>query len=110
MIWLIFVSAFVLYFASAYISYHDEWKTRNFYFPLGIFIGLCITTLWFWLIKDIDDKNTIYFYSLIWDAIMIGVFYITPIIIYNVNINKTGLIGLILIIIGLIIFKISQQI
>lgn len=108
MIWLIFILAFVLYSASAYLSYHEEWKTRNFYFPLGIFIGLCITTLWFWLVRYIDDKNKIYFYSLIWDTIMIGVFYITPIIIYGVSINKAGLFGLILIIAGLIIFKTSQ--
>jgi hypothetical protein len=108
MIWLTFILAFVLYAASAYLSYHKEWKSSNFYFPLGIFVGLLITTLWFWLVKNMDDKNEIYFYSLVWDAIMIGVFYIVPIIVYGVNINKIGLIGLFLIICGLIIFKTSQ--
>lgn len=106
--WLVLLLAGIVYTFSAYLSYNEEWKKHWSYYPTGIFFGILVSILWYYLAKHIPEKNRIYFYSLVWDTIMIFVFYFTPILFYGVTLNKANLIGLALIILGLMVFKLGN--
>ena len=61
--------------------------------------------LWFLSAKIIGNHKEIYLYSLLWDFVVIGVYFILPIILFDIKLNKFGIFGLILMLVGILLVK-----
>ncbi len=96
-----------LYLATCSMSYNDAFRQSNYYLPSTILIGLLCSIIWNCMVKYLNDKNKIYFYSLVWDVCSIFIYYAFPLIFLNVKIHKFGIVGVALIIIGLVIVKMN---
>lgn len=103
--WSLILLAIGLYCCSSYLSYSDAWRRSPWLIPVGMSIGIVSSIAWFMLVKQVDDKQRIYFYSLIWDTIICSCFYIVPIIFFSVKIDRWSFLGLALMICGLVIIK-----
>jgi len=76
--------------------------------PTTIIIGLICSIIWNSMVKYIDDKNKIYFYSLIWDISTIFIYYLYPILFLNIKLHKLGIVGILMIVVGLVIVKLNM--
>ena len=104
--WFILVLVAFLYSISVYISYNEQIRQSNWYIPSSGFIGLIGGVLWASMVKWLDEKEKIYFYSLAWDTIIVAVFYFLPFF-FGIKLSVNGIIGITLMTIGLILIKLS---
>lgn len=86
-------------------SFHDRW----WYFPVGIIFGVTTNSLWLLSAKILPDKQQIYIFSLFWDCIMVGVYFLIPVIAFGIKFDKIGFFGLLLIIIGTLLIKLRSE-
>ena len=105
--WLSLLLVVGLYAITCCISYSEEFKQSNYYYPAGFAVGLLTTLIWFTAVRSITEKEKLYFYSLCWDFVMISVFYFFPILFLGIKVNKIGLVGIGLMVVGLIIVKVK---
>ena len=105
-LWLLIVG--LIYVICAYLTYKEEWREEPWYLPVCFFFGATLVVIWYLVIKYIGDKDRIYFYSLCWDAVMVGVYYFLPILVFGVKLDRYGILGLGLMTVGLVLLKIKH--
>jgi multidrug transporter EmrE-like cation transporter len=103
--WLIVIT--VVYIICAYLTYKEEWRHEWWYIPVGCIFGYILVPIWYLVVRHIDDNDRIYFYSLCWDTLMVLVYYLLPIFLFGVKLNRNGVIGLLLMAAGLILLKVK---
>lgn len=103
--WFWLVIAGIIYSICAYMCYHESFRNSQWYMPAGLILGFMAVIIWFSTVRLIGDKHRIYFYSLMWDAVLVGVYYVIPILFFNVRLDKWGIIGLALMTLGLVLVK-----
>jgi multidrug transporter EmrE-like cation transporter len=106
--WLVLVVIGLLYVCSAYLSYNEEWRRTDWFWPVSVVLGLVISSVWFAMVKYLDDKQRIYVYSLCWDSLMCGTFYLVPLIFFGVKLDRWSVLGLILMIAGVMLIKVRS--
>lgn len=89
------------------MSYNEAFRRSDYFIPVTILIGLLCSIIWNSMVKYIDDKNRIYYYSLVWDVSTIFVYYLFPLMFLNIKLEKFGIIGIIMIIFGLFVVKLN---
>lgn len=98
----------VIYVICAYLTYKEEWRNESWYLPVCFFFGTVLVVIWYMVIKYIGDKDRIYFFSLCWDAVMVAVYYILPVLVFGVKLDRYGIGGLCLMIAGLALLKMKH--
>lgn len=107
--WLVLVIAFLLYSLCCWLTYSEGYRDKWWYLPLGIMLGATCNLMWLMMTKAIDDKDKIFIYALFWDAVIVAVFYGLPIFFFGVKLDKWGLLGVLMIVIGLTIIKVRSM-
>jgi drug/metabolite transporter (DMT)-like permease len=105
--WLSLVAVAIIYVLCAYLSYSINWHDRAWYMPVGVFLGTSTVVLWYVMVKHLADKDRIYFYSLVWDVILVFVYYLLPIFCFGVKLDRNGVIGICLMLAGLVLMKLK---
>ena len=95
----------ILYIIGCMISYSDDYRKAYWFVPIGVFIGVLINLVWVYTIKYLDNNQKIYVFGIMWDALMMTTYYLLPILLFDVKLTKTTIIGLILILSGVVILK-----
>lgn len=98
----------VIYVICAYLTYKEEWRNEWWYLPVSCSFGTILVFIWYLVIKYIGDKDRIYFYSICWDAILVGVYYLLPIALFGVKLDRYGIAGLSLMVAGLVLLKMKH--
>lgn len=96
--------AALLYMVSAYLTFSDKYRNAPYFLPACLGIGVLTASIWFGMVKYLDDKQKIYFFSLCWDTMMVMVFYFLPLFL-GVKLDKWSLFGIGLMLVGLSIVK-----
>lgn len=97
----------VIYSVGCLLSYSEEYRRTSWFIWVGGLIGILINVIWFSLVKYLDDKQKIYIFGLIWDSIMMLIYYLLPMLVFGVKLNKISLFALSLIVCGMVILKIK---
>jgi hypothetical protein len=58
--------------------------------------------------RYLDNKQKIYIFSLLWDTVMVLVWYFIPILFFGVKIDRWILLGVLLMVLGLSIIKVRS--
>jgi len=104
--WFILFLFGVIYSIYAYISYSPSLdKNSPNYCSYFIILGLFHSFLWYLSVVTNENKEKLFVFILIWDLIYMAVFYLVPILFFDVKFNITGIIGLFVMIVGLFIMK-----
>lgn len=102
----IFLSAVALvYFLYTCLAFGQFNKDEFSFFVYSMVIGLFYSLLWYWSARLVTDKNDYFLFVLVWDFVYIGVFYLTPIIMFGVKLDVWGMVGLACMVGGLLVMK-----
>ena len=104
--WIGLLLVAILLIISCVLGYSDAFRGSQFYYPICFTIGTVLNAVWYWVVQYIgSDKHRLYVYSVIWDAVIVAVFYLIPLFFCDVHLSKWGILGLALIIGGLALIK-----
>ena len=109
--WLSLFMVAVFSLLTCHLSYSEEWRRgpRWLYYGVGIAICILATGIWYAVIRHIDNRERIYVYNLLWDAIACVSFYFAPILFLGVKLDRWSMFGLLLIVAGLTIIKMRTE-
>jgi len=102
--WVLLVTALVCGIG-CWASYNEEAKQAWWYMPLGFLLGLIGSGSWFYVCKLLSDKEKIFVFNLMWDAVMVAVYYGLPLLLFGVKLDRMSFIGATLILVGIFILK-----
>ena len=107
--WAFLLYAAIIYFAYAYLAFNEHFdKNGYFYFISFMVVGFAYNFLWYWSTKIVKTKDELFFLVLMWDVVYMVVFYFTPVMLFNVKLDRWGIIGMITMIAGLLLMKIGK--
>ena len=107
--WAFLLYAAIIYFAYAYLAFNEHFdKNGYFYFISFMLVGFVYNFLWYWSTKIVKSKDELFFLVLMWDVVYMVVFYFTPVMLFNVKLDRWGIIGMITMIAGLLLMKIGK--
>ena len=95
----------MVYFAYTCLAFGQINKEGLAFFVYSMVVGFFYSLLWYWSARLVTDKNDYFLFVLIWDFVYIGVFYLTPIIMFGVKLDVWGMVGLLCMICGLLVMK-----
>lgn len=108
--WLFLLFAGIVYFAFAYIAFNEHFdKNSHVYFYLCMIIGTLYNLLWYWSTRVTKSKDDFFVLILMWDVVYMAVFYFTPIFLFDVKVDKWGIIGITTMIAGILMMKIGHH-
>jgi uncharacterized membrane protein len=105
--WLFLLMAGLLYAAGCWLTYSEESKKAWWYLPFGIFLGALINVIWF-IAAKMHTSHHMYRFTLIWDAMLMSIYYMMPLIFFGVKMDRWTLLGLSLIVTGAVIIKVKH--
>jgi drug/metabolite transporter (DMT)-like permease len=106
--WVWFAIAMLGYVVSCNFAFHEEFRRNSPWFiPINVLIGVALSTIWYINIRNLDDKDRIYFYGVVWDMGIVLTYYILPIIFFEVKLNRFGLAGVGFMIFGMLLLKLK---
>lgn len=88
-----------------WLSFSEKSKLQWWYIPLGIGLGMASNFLWFFCMKNLEDKYKAYILALIWEALVVAVYYGMPPLLFGVKIDRWTLFSMVLILTGIILLK-----
>lgn len=101
MIYLQFFAGFLIYCLGATITYHPTFKSNPLYFPAGIALAIIGNFLWLNVAKSELNSDSLLIKALIWDAILMMVYLIIPIVFFSARFTTLQAAGIALTVIGL---------
>lgn len=104
--WLCLVMVSCLSIVCAYLTYTEEARRQWWFIPLCTGLGSIWVLAWFVMVRYLDDKEQIYFYSLCWDTSLVMIYYLVPVLFFNVELTRYGGMGLLLMLAGLVLLKV----
>jgi drug/metabolite transporter (DMT)-like permease len=104
--WIILLLIGLIHTVICSISFNKNIHDRWWYFPLGLCLGISSNALWLFSAKLLGEKNEIYIFSLLWDCVMVGVYFLVPVFVFGIKLDRIGIIGLILVLVGTLLIKI----
>ena len=91
-----------------YMSFNEEIKTKWWFIPASLTTVLLGNTLWLLFVKSTNNTQHILLGGILWDSLISLTLIITPFLFYSSILNKIGILGLVITVIGLIIIKFSN--
>jgi hypothetical protein len=108
--WWFLLLAGMVYFSYAYIAFSEHFNKNSYtYFSLCMLIGVFYNLLWYWSTRITKDKEDFFVLVLMWDVVYMAVFYFVPVFLFDVKVDKWGIIGMITMVIGIFIMKIGHH-
>ena len=102
---LLIVSA--IYTFCCWLTYSEESQKQWWYLPVGTFFGAIITFIWYFAAKQFGDKDRMYTFNLMWDSIMLLIYYSLPLLFFGAKLDRWGCVALTLIVLGIIVLKLK---
>ena len=103
--WLFILLITLAHAFSCYFSYEKWAQDKWWYYCYAVFAGGMTNVLWFIATKIISDKKEIYLYSLAWDFFVVAVYFLLPVFLLDIKLNKIGIAGLFLMFLGFLLIK-----
>jgi hypothetical protein len=104
--WILFLLLIgIIHSICCYLTFHEKFYDRWWFIPIGLFIGLCSNGLWFLAAKTIGNKDQLYIFSMFWDCLIVGIYFLFPVLFFGIKLDKIGIVGLCFIVIGTLIIK-----
>lgn len=85
-------------------SIHSCW----WYLPCGACLGIATNVLWLTTTKALPGRDQIYTLSVLWDCVMVTIYFVIPIFFFGVKLDRLGLIGVMLTIFGALLVKLRS--
>ena len=96
--------------AAAFVTFHEPVHKSRWFIPAYLTAGLACNIIWCVVTRYyLEGKDRIYSFSLMWDTVIVLVWYLIPLFAFGVKIDKWGVLGLALMILGLAIFKLRNH-
>lgn len=105
MIYIQFIAGFVLYAGMSYATYHSQFKASSWFFPVGLIGAIAANAIWLSIAKAELNTSQLMIKGLVWDAILMACYAITPVLIFDARFSNTQIVGIVLTLIGLFITK-----
>lgn len=102
---LILLIVTIVYSISCLISYSSTFKQSPWYFPVAIVLGSIGTSMWFYGCKLLATKEEIFLFGLMWDVVLVFVFYGIPIVLIGVKLDGWTALSAVLILAGILLLK-----
>jgi hypothetical protein len=99
----------LLHIFICHLSYNKAVHSKYWYLPLGTFLGVISNFFWCYATKILEGKNQLYFFSLLWDSMIVSIYCFLPLLFFDVKLNKMAYLALFLIVSGLILLKIFSS-
>lgn len=99
------ILAACIYVTTCWLTYSEWAREQWWYVPIGVALAALAGVLWFVAVKVFQDKQRMYVFNLVWDALVMTIYYGMPFLLFEVKINQWMLFGLALIVIGAVIVK-----
>jgi multidrug transporter EmrE-like cation transporter len=74
---------------------------------VGLAISIIANFLWFSIARETTQKETLYLYGFYWDSMIVLAYAAIPFLFYGVRVGMVQSLGLLLIIAGIILTKVS---
>jgi drug/metabolite transporter (DMT)-like permease len=98
----------IMYGFSAWLTYKESNRNSSWFIPALLAIGTVVNLVWAGMARYLDNKQKIYIFSLLWDTVMVLVWYFIPILFFGVKIDRWILLGVLLMVLGLSIIKVRS--
>ncbi len=105
MIYLQFLIGALMYGTMAFASYNESFKVSAWYFPVGILSAVVANVLWFLIAKVEPNASQLMIKGLIWDAMLMLVYLIVPLVFFEARFTPIQMVGVGLTIGGLFLTK-----
>jgi uncharacterized membrane protein len=83
-------------------SIHNHW----WYLPCGVCLGIATNILWLTTTKALSSREQVYALSVLWDCAMVNIYFVIPVFFCGVKLDKIGMIGVALTMLGALLVKI----
>ena len=107
MVYVYLVPVAVAFSIGSTFTYYAPLRNSYAYLPTFFICGFITSLIWTITSRKLDNTEKIMFFSFVWDFLMLLFYYLIPAIIQHKNINLQTYFAAILIIIGIIWFKVS---
>lgn len=94
-----------MYAAMAFASYSQSFKVSSWYFPVGIASAVVANVLWFLIAKADPNSSSLMIKGLIWDAMLMMMYLLVPILFFEARFTNMQMAGLALTVVGLFLTK-----
>lgn len=106
MIYGAYLLGFVAMCCGVWMMYSEAMKSSSWFIPLNTAISIVCSLLWAYVIKNTSETNALYIRGLFWDAMIIGVYSLLPLM-FGVKLNTTTAIGVAITLVGMVVVKIG---
>lgn len=86
-IWFLTIPAFLVFCLGSYCTYTKTIRESWLYVPAFIGISLISSIIWVLIARKLQTTNSILFFSLVWDILMVIAYYAGPIVFKGENLN-----------------------
>ena len=88
-----------------YLTFNERYHERWWFIPIGLLFGMSSNGLWFLAAKTIGNKDNLYVFTLFWDGLVVAIYFLMPVLLFGVKLDKIGVLGLGLIVLGTVLIK-----
>ena len=82
------------------ISFTPAFRDSKFAFPVFLVLGSVTSFAWAWLVREISDNSKIFVWSMAWDVSMLFVFYLIPMMMFDLRFPVSAKIGFALVVLA----------
>lgn len=107
---LIYLSVLIVNTLYAYTCYSLNYRNSNIVIYVAIIDSIISNIAWIYLVRMGVDNYKIFWYSIIWELVMIVPYYLVPIFFFGLAFNIIQLIGLVSIVVGVSLLKLGSPI
>lgn len=105
--WILLFVAMIFYIISCYLSYQEWFRQSVHYYWVSLLLGMVISLIWYGMVRHLNDKDAIYLYAIVWDISLVMVYFILPLLLFDIKLTRFGLTGVGLIFLGMILLKVK---
>ncbi len=91
--------------AAEVVLTYGRWRTSWLYVPLTTAFAVILSALWWQTARHIDDVGDLWRFALVWDVLLIGIFFILPVLVYEIALRPWQIAGLVLALAGIALVK-----
>lgn len=90
-----------------YLTYSKELYNKWYFIPCGLFLSLMNSMVWLQTTRYLNDPKRLYIFSFAWDLMICSVYFLVPIFVAKIKLNRFELLGICIMVLGLLVMKIK---
>ena len=99
----------ILHAIMCYIIYSKQIDDKIWYMPLALFVAFLNNIIWFYSFKIIEGRKDAYIFSALQSVVLTTIYFLLPIVLFDLKLNKFEILGIMLIIAGISFIKFCQN-